>query len=366
MRKIAPVGKTVSPTKNEAMKIHQKDSDGRIRVKAVNEMKSQLERVKNEFTKKKNDIQTVEFFLNKLAEPSNEKNRELEEIIEKENKNLLEKFTRLKETCNLRQKIKDIRSRPMFVIEAALLFQLSLLIFFVVFDFDSIQQNPQVDTEPGKVLKSKYLIQNLKGDTTNTWVSWRLTDGDTLHVNVVNGYQYPEKLEIIQNAILSTDTIEINDSLLHKSITGSTSLFYLGWVGALESVSQEPTSFYIPAKIEIENSTSGAGDITIRLATERNADGFSGYTRSIVDENQNQILKSEIIIYDINSLSDNQLSTIVKHEFGHALGLAHSTDPRDLMHSVVYTAYPYISECNLDAIKFLYDDGKSSQVVCEK
>ncbi|MBI5377824.1 MAG: matrixin family metalloprotease, partial [Thaumarchaeota archaeon] len=52
--------------------------------------------------------------------------------------------------------------------------------------------------------------------------------------------------------------------------------------------------------------------------------------------------------------------------FGHALGLAHSTAPEDLMAPVVMTSYPYISDCDLSTIIKLYDGGKNSQVICEK
>ena len=76
-------------------------------------------------------------------------------------------------------------------------------------------------------------------------------------------------------------------------------------------------------------------------------------------------LKSDITIFDVDNLTDNQLTTITRHEFGHALGLAHSTAFEDLMAQTVITEYPYISECDVDAIILLYDGGKSSQVVCE-
>jgi len=36
------------------------------------------------------------------------------------------------------------------------------------------------------------------------------------------------------------------------------------------------------------------------------------------------------------------------------------------MHPEVLTAYPYISECNIDAILSLYDGEKLSKVECEK
>lgn len=215
-------------------------------------------------------------------------------------------------------------------------------------------------------VRSGYVIQNLKGDTIDTWLSWRLIEDETLYVNIVNARQYPEQTKIIKNVILSKQAIEIDDSLLHKGPSGSTSLFYMGWAGALEKASQTSTKFFIPKNLELIDSSSGAGDITIRLTKERSGDGYSGYTRSIADENQNQILKSDITLFDVDNLSDNQLMTISRHELGHALGLAHASDPDDLMAPIVKTSYPYISECDVDAIVGLYDGGKSSHVVCEK
>ncbi|NIP62165.1 MAG: matrixin family metalloprotease [Nitrosopumilaceae archaeon] len=220
--------------------------------------------------------------------------------------------------------------------------------------------------ENPETVKSNYIIQNLQGDTIDTWLSWRLVDGATLHVNVINSEQYPEKLGHIRDVILSEESIEIDDSLLHKGPKGSTSTYYLGWAGALSAASEEPSELYIPTDLEVIESASGEGQITIHLTDDASGDGFSGYTKSIADDSQNQILKSDITIYEVDKLNDEQFKTILRHEFGHALGLAHSTAPEDLMAPQVTTEYPYISGCDVSAIHALYDGSKSSQVVCEK
>ena len=214
-------------------------------------------------------------------------------------------------------------------------------------------------------IKSNYVVQNLKGDTIDTWLSWRLVDGSILNVNVIDGEKYPDKGEIVKTVILSDESIDIDDSLLHKGPKGTTSTYYIGWAGALAST-KTSSEFYIPQKYNLIESPKGEGDITIKLTSQSSGDGYSGYTKSIADDAQNQILKSEITIYEVDKLSKAQFETILRHEFGHALGLAHSTATEDLMYPTITTNYPYISECDVDAIVLLYDGGESSKVICEK
>jgi len=217
---------------------------------------------------------------------------------------------------------------------------------------------------PLHAYKSQYVIQNLKGDTVGTWVAWNLPEDRILNVQIDNKAGLPqEKIKAVNDAILSLDSIQIDDSLLHKGPRGSFSTYYIGWNGAISAAMKNSTS-YIPNKFKISENPDRTGDIVISLVGFKDPDGNSGWTKSLTDDNQ--ILKSEISIYQADTMSSEQLGAIIRHEFGHALGLAHSTAPEDLMAPVVQTYYPYISECNVEAIKKLYEERRSSQVVCEK
>ncbi len=214
-------------------------------------------------------------------------------------------------------------------------------------------------------LKSKFVIENLRGDKVSTFMRWKLLPQDTLVVNIINSeLASNEQIQVIKNTITSTELLNIDDSLLHKGPKGVSSTYYDGWQGALDYLSLKNTKYNIPKKIDVIESKNGEGQVIITLSNAMDADGYSGYTKSVVD--QNQILKSTITIYNMDELSSSQIETITRHEFGHALGLAHSTAPEDLMYPTIQSNYPYISQCDIDAIIALYDGKESSDVICQK
>ena len=222
--------------------------------------------------------------------------------------------------------------------------------------------NSSLVTNDG-VMKSGYVIQNLKGDTIDTFHSWDIPKERTLYVNIVNPNVIDnDKVQIIKDAILSEKTVSLDNSLFHKALPGSQSTYFLGWSGALKQASQTATKFTIPTSFSI-NEGSTNGDIAVILSTLESPDGYSGFTRSTVENNQ--ILKSTITIYKADQLSSAELETIVRHEFGHAVGLIHSSDPSDLMHSTIETNYPFISNCDVSAITHLYDGNANDKAVCE-
>jgi len=209
-----------------------------------------------------------------------------------------------------------------------------------------------------------YVIQNLRGDIIDTWIAWRITKGEVLRITLSGSALTDERFEIIKDVFLNTEPMEIDNLLLHKGLKGTTSIHYSGWTGAMLAAAETPTQFFIPVEFEITDK-GGIGDINIKLENAINPDGFAGWTSSIVDEVNNQILKSDITIYQTSDYSDNALAAIVRHEVGHALGLAHASDPEDLMAPTITTGFPYISPCDIAAMTSLYDNGGHSTVTCE-
>jgi hypothetical protein len=213
-------------------------------------------------------------------------------------------------------------------------------------------------------LKTQYLLQNLKSNTVDTWKPWHLISNQILNVNIINADKIPkQKIDAIMNAILSEESVKIDNSLVDRGPAGTVSTYYKGWQGAIDSLQNEKTKFHIPTKFNIIESPTEEGDVTIILSTLENPDGYHGYTKTITDGNE--ILKSSITIYDVNNLSSERLGAIVRHEFGHALGLGHSTKPEDLMYYVTETQFPMISDCDISAIKDLYSGKYLNDISCE-
>src|SRR3990172_3541108 len=96
--------------------------------------------------------------------------------------------------------------------------------------------------------------------------------------------------DVIKNAITSEESLEIDDSLTHKGPKGFSSTYFTGWAGALKHITTKDTLYNIPTDFNVITSNGGEGDVIITLSNLRDGDGYTGYTKSVVDGNE--ILKS--------------------------------------------------------------------------
>jgi hypothetical protein len=193
-------------------------------------------------------------------------------------------------------------------------------------------------------LKTGYFTYDLRGDKVFSAQKWNKPEGSSLTVYVQNIANVPdEKIKLVNDAISSKETLQIDDSITHKAPSGEKSTFYLGWGAVLEGELAVSTVFI---------DSIQEADIIVSLIETKNMDGYSGWTESTTKDGE--ILQSHITIFNAHEISEQDLSTIIRHEFGHALGLGHSTDPEDLMHPTITTMIPYISECDYAALVSTY------------
>ncbi|MGH2612324.1 MAG: hypothetical protein ACRDFB_04675, partial [Rhabdochlamydiaceae bacterium] len=168
-------------------------------------------------------------------------------------------------------------------------------------------------------VSSGAIMADSQGGSIETWKPWQLSSDRALTISIIDSSLVSQdKIDAIKSAILSEATMQIDDSLVHVGPVGSTSTYYEGWKGALESVSSSDSKFYIPTKFQFMDSPSGTADIVIELTTVDSPDGYSGYTKSAMAGDQ--ILQSTITIYGVNHMTPQRLGDVVRHEFGHALG----------------------------------------------
>ncbi|TBR24904.1 MAG: matrixin family metalloprotease [Candidatus Nitrosotenuis sp.] len=218
-------------------------------------------------------------------------------------------------------------------------------------------------SENSRLATGRFTIENLKGDKISTGVTWHVPKDEQLQVTIINSpWLSDERINAIKGAIVSEKSIILENSFVNKYPPNEKSVFYEGWEGALKSIS-EKTEYPIPANFLVTTSEKSIGDIII-LSTAREADNTYGFTRSIADEESNQMLKSFITIYNADNLNQVELAAIVRHEFGHALVMVHSTDSEDLTYPIFHFTHAVISECDLDAMISLYNGAMSTEVVC--
>jgi hypothetical protein len=212
------------------------------------------------------------------------------------------------------------------------------------------------------VLRSgQYLVEDVSSNVVNTQAIWKINPAEMIQVDIVNAHMLPSgKLDAIKSAILSEETLGIPNSEIGKVPEDVPGTYHLGWKGALVSASTSKTSFPIPVDFQIFESDKAMGDITIILSDDRQPDGAASLTHLIVDEQERQILKAYITIFDVKNLDNHDFEDVVRHEFAHALGLRHESQ----MNLNLHDGHAYITECNIEHIVDSYN-GIEPHAVCD-
>ncbi len=254
-------------------------------------------------------------------------------------------------TSILKIRLKQIQRKNVIIISTAI----SIAFLIVIFNsYDLFAK------ETAENLKTKYEIEHLGGDTPDRWPAWLIHD-QPLSIKITNPEEASSnQIVIIKEAILSEEIVEADSMMRFGNDDSTTS--YKGWVGALESASTHDTVYRIPIEFKITDSNNPRDEISITLTKQKSTEGYSGYTKSSTANNH--ILKSAITIYDIDSLTDEQLATITRHEFGHAMGLGHASSSNDLMHDIVKTP-SFVSGCDIDEIQHVYNAERNITFKCE-
>ncbi|MFQ5782180.1 MAG: matrixin family metalloprotease [Nitrosopumilus sp.] len=260
---------------------------------------------------------------------------------------------------------KSVKMQQIKVIALAGIIGFAIIAFLPTIQENLTQYMSYEKFQLSEPVNDLVVVDSLRGDTIDAPYFWRVSNSKIMDVTILNYEGLSEKkINIIKDTILSTDSIKVDDSVLHKGTEGQKSTYFIGWKGVIQDIqSKSNTPITIPSKFNIMVSDQVLGDIIIKPVSYPNKDGYDGYTINRLDGNR--ILQSTIILYDIENKDDDQFAKLVRHEFGHALGLGHSTAPEDLMAPSMGDSYPYISPCMKDALEQLYTFGLTEEVTCK-
>ena len=317
---------------------------------SIKQLRSQLEYLTEELRKTTEKIQLQEIFDTSKFEITSdaELEQEISELIKKQN-------VISHEIITVKKKIKKLSAKTILKTELLILPIVVVLLFFVTTNYLS------QPVEQGTSIKTHYVIEDLQGSVTNNYQYWDIQKNSPLNVNINNSANVNEqKIRDVENAILSTDVISKDGTVIHSS-DAETDQYFTGWRGAVKTTSVN-SKHTIPTNFNLIQSNNGEGDIVITLSTLKAEDGYSGVTRTIVDGNQ--ILKAFITIYDSDKLSDTQLESIVRYEFGYALGLPHTNNAEGLMGNSITTNNSYITKCDINTLEKVYNDEQPSENFC--
>ncbi len=178
---------------------------------------------------------------------------------------------------------------------------------------------------------------------TSQDLPWDLKSQKTLYVLINSESEISENKKAIINDVIMSE----------KSVMLDNQNYFKGWQGALNKIQYSDNT---PIRLIFTDNEKPTNMILINLEDEPTEfDGsseFDGFTK--FDLYENKIVKSHIVIYNSKNLNDVEFETLLRHEFGHSLGLSHSENINDLMYPVLDRSNPYISNEDVSVLSSLY------------
>jgi len=108
-----------------------------------------------------------------------------------------------------------------------------------------------------------------------------------------------------------------------------------------KEASHKPMPLNLPTDLAFPNFPQKDETVIIVLTRSASDVGFTGFTKYTISSDR--ISDPRIIVYQSETLSDSDLESVVKYEFGHILGLGHSSESGDLMHAEIESRTLFVS-----------------------
>ncbi|MGI0066218.1 MAG: hypothetical protein ACREAT_05600, partial [Nitrosotalea sp.] len=198
-----------------------------VKEESIKQLRDHLKHLTNELNKTTEYIQILE-----LQDESKSEKNHLDFEPEPEIRELLQKQNTIShEIILVKKRIQKLSAKTILKIELLILPIVVILLFFVAANYVI----PPTDVNSS--IKTRYVTENLQGSILDDFKYWDISNQVPLVVTIENNANVnDQKVQAVENAIISTETVTGDSSQLYNS-NSETSKYFTGWQGALQATS---------------------------------------------------------------------------------------------------------------------------------